>query len=133
MKTVRIWLLLLLALLLPARGTVAATMLCDLDGAGGRTELSESQLMAEPHSMTSERSASHKEPCANQDGDSHGEQGKAGSDSCKMCSATCSFSVIGADIVSVEPSAMAAEMRSSNASSPPDCLSGRHERPPRTI
>ena len=135
-KTVRIWFLLLLAVLLPIRGAVAATMLCAVGGAAVRTELRPSHHPVDhetmDHTIAHDHAAAHDHAGASHHDDS--EHGQAASDKCSTCSAYCSLTpLLGAVPTLVEPLGLAAVKLSDHSAPPPSFLSGGQERPPRAI
>lgn len=133
-KTIRIWFLLLLAVLLPVRGAVAATMLCAVGGAAVQAELSVSDHPVGHETMPHDHMASHDHTGAGHHGDDGG-QGQAASDKCSMmCLAFCSLTPLaGTAPTLAEPLGLAAVKRSDHSAPPPSFLSDGQERPPRTI
>lgn len=116
MKLARIWLLLLLAVLLPLRGAVAAAMPC----AAGSSGMHGAQ--AGHHGM-----ASH---VAGQ-GQAH-DHGAA--DMCNMCSAFCSLTPLPSHAPALpEPEALPAVKFPDLSTPAPSFLSDGQERPPRTL
>ena len=135
-KAVRIWFLLLLAVLLPVRGAVAAAMLCPVGSTGMQNELrvhdhpmgheamdhvDGSCTMLPPHDHAS---AGHSD-----DGHDH-----AASDKCNTCSAYCSLTpLLSSDSTFLEPPDLAAVKFADQSAPPPSFVSDGQERPPRTI
>ena len=136
MKAVRIGFLLLLAVLLPIRAGVAATMLCAVGNAGVQTELRLSQPPmgheTMDHATAHDHAASHDHAGVSHHDD--GEHGQAASDKCNMCSAYCSLTPLAGTVPTlVEPLGLAAVERSDHTAPAPSFVSGGQERPPRTI
>ena len=120
-KPVRVCFLLLLALLLPLRGAVAAAMLCPAGGAGMHGELS----MQHPPMDHEHLSAGHAHD------DSHHA---AGSDKCNLCAAFCSLTPLLSAVPALpEPPGLTAVLSCDHAAPPPDFFSDGQERPPRTF
>lgn len=82
-KTLRIWLLLTLAVLLPVRGVMAAVMLCPNSGVHERVQqhVHEHHHMDGMHASHQESASHHHEP----NGHAH-----TGADKCNLCSTCCS-------------------------------------------
>ncbi|MEF7612342.1 hypothetical protein V4F39_00375 [Aquincola sp. MAHUQ-54] len=143
MKPWRIWLLLLLAVLLPARGAVAAAMLCPVAGSGMQLELAMSGHPAGheamDHAMAHDHSDSHGHASAHAHGteasnDGHAAHEHAGSEACNACSAYCSATpLVSAMPTLAAPLDPAAVKFAELAAPPPSNVSDGQERPPRTI
>lgn len=119
-KSVRICFLLLLAVLLPLRGAVAAAMLCPVGSAGVQSELRVAEHAGhegmDPHET------------AHDGGHEHGTV-----DKCNMCSAFCSLTPLASDAPQLPEPAALAGIRFPGFSTPaPSFLSDGQERPPRT-
>ena len=134
-RTVRIWLLVFLAVLLPVRGAVAAAMLCPIGESGTQTELQVQAISAMhesmDHSMAHEGHAgAHEHASANHhDGHDHGA-----TDKCNMCSAYCSLTpLVSNSPMLPEPLALSAVKFPDLSSPAPSFISDGQERPPRTI
>lgn len=127
-KTARIWLLLLMAVLLPIRGAVAGAMLCPFGGSGMQAELQ----VVEPHA--GHHTMDHHEAGHDPDGGQHEDHDHGAKDKCNMCSAFCSLTPLLSDVPRLpEPGALPA-MKFPDFSTPaPSFLSDGQERPPRTI
>lgn len=124
LKTLRLCFLLLLAVLLPLRGAVAAAMMCPVGGGGMQSEL-RVQGHAVGHDMAGGAMAHQHE------GDSHHQ---AGSDKCNMCSAFCALTpMLSAMPTLLEPLDLTAVEFSDHAAPAPDFFSDGQERPPRTL
>ena len=139
MKTVRIWFLLLLAVLLPARGAVAAAMLCPVGTGGVQQEMVLSGEAARHDAMEHmhghppglEQAAEHGHT-AHDDG--HASHDHTTSDRCNACSAFCSLTPLVTSVPSVFEPLDPAGVKFSRLSAPaPSFLSDGQERPPRTI
>jgi hypothetical protein len=138
-RTVRIWLLLLLAGLLPVRGAVAAAMLCPVSHSGGQVELRlQHDDLSTPttHQAMDDSAAGHDHSSAHHDhGGAHHEHDSSGhADKCNLCSACCSLT----PMVSSSPMLLApqdlANVSFPDLSAPaPIFFSDGQERPPRTI
>ncbi|WP_395699362.1 hypothetical protein [Aquabacterium sp.] len=100
MKTARLWLLVLLALLLPLRGALAAAMLCpvaavDLQPVGlqgpehRHTDHHPAQHAKDAASVSVQAGHSHDHP-HDQHHDQHHDHGSGGAGKCNTCSAFCS-------------------------------------------
>jgi hypothetical protein len=128
-KTARIWLLLVLAVLLPLRGALAAGMLCPVADAHGPV-----QAHAGPHAHHQHAaSTAHDHAPPHMQSDAHDAHHAAGEGKCNSCSAFCSVPAVTSAplaIASVEPArAGFAGPTALPASFIPD---GR-DRPPRSI
>ena len=138
MRTTRILLLLLLAVLLPVRGAVAAAMLCPVAGSGSQAEL---RLQHSAHHSMDEAMAaaahmSHEHVDAQQG--HHGEQHDHGDgglpDKCNSCSAFCSTPPLASTLPTVFTPSETANAAFSTLSAPaPSFFSDGQERPPRSI
>ena len=139
-KTFRLWLIVLLAALLPIRGALAAGMLCPVGGFGVQAEV---QLAKHTHSHDEANAAhdehQHPEVSAQDHGagqdhasaDSHDRAG--GADKCNSCSAFCSVTgLVGADLTFASTQLSFAVFSHLDAP-PPSFVSDGQERPPRTI
>jgi Protein of unknown function (DUF2946). len=141
-RTIRIWLLLLLAVLLPVRGAVAAAMHCPVAASGSQVELhlQHDELPSAHHSMDEAMGAadhlSHDHAGAQQG--HHGEQHNHGDggqpDKCNLCSAFCSMPPIAGTPSTIFTPVEAANTAFPTLSAPaPSFLSDGQERPPRSI
>lgn len=132
-EAARICLLVLLAVLLPVRGAVAAAMLCPVAGTGTPSELRMHDHPAGHEAMdpgVTHAHADHHDPAGHHDDG----QGQGTADKCNLCSACCSLaSLVSALPALAEPIDLAA-LRFPDLSSPaPTFLSDGQERPPRSI
>lgn len=128
MKTVRIWLLVLLALLLPIRGAVAAAMLCPSSTAAGHAEGHLHQ-----HSTDTSEHAHMQQLHAT--GEHHADDGKpAGpSDKCGLCCDLCSVTPLVGSLPGVPvPQALASISFPDLRAAAPSFVSDGQERPPRS-
>lgn len=131
MKSWRIWLLLLLAVLLPVRGAVAAAMPCSVAESGVRTELAGDEAMEHAHAHG--HADAHDHGAMSHDG-GHTGHDHAASDRCNMCSASCALTLLVSDVPTLaEPLDLAAVKFSELSAPSPSFLSDGQERPPRTI
>jgi len=125
MKSVRICLLVLLALLLPVRGAVAAAMLCPIAGSGVQTEMQTSSEHAAHEAMHEHKDA--HEHTADHD---HGKT----ADRCNLCSAFCSLTPLTGSVPTVAtPLDLSTTTFPDFSAPPPSFLSDGQERPPRSI
>jgi hypothetical protein len=131
-KTFRVWLLVLLAVLLPIRGALAAAMLCPVAENGVQVEF---QAVEHTHHHVG---AHHGMDAAHEDGQDgatadHQHAGTNASERCNFCSAFCSVpGLVSAALVLNSPQLDSAEFPPLYA--PPSSfeLDGQ-ERPPRSI
>jgi hypothetical protein len=142
-KTWRIWLLLLLAVLLPVRGAVAAAMLCPVSGSGVQTELvagihpaghdAMDQVLSHDHGAGHDRAGGHGHgPGASDDG--HPGHDHAAFEGCNTCSAYCSLTPLVSNVPTrVEPLDASAVKFFDLSAPPPSFVSDGQERPPRAI
>lgn len=122
MKSVRIWLLLLLVVLLPVRGAVAAAMLCPIAGSGVPPQV---QMHEHEHEHEHEHASSHVHTAEH-------EHAKA-ADRCNVCSAFCSLTPLVGSVPTVAaPIELAAAAFPGFSAPPPSFLSDGQERPPRS-
>ena len=125
-KPVRIWFVLLLVILLPMRGAVAAAMLCPGAGVQAEQRVHDHTLdhAAMDHSMAHDHAAGH----------AGGGNDHAMTDKCNMCSAYCSLTpLVGSLPAVMMPLDFTAVRFPDLASPPPSFISDAQERPPRTI
>jgi len=129
-RIVRIWLLILLAALLPIRGAVAAAMPCPNGSAPLHRQAPSStdhRTMGHVHLM----SVAHHHVHA----DGHDEQGgSAHADKCNLCASCCTGTAMAMSFQAVfAPLGSASETFSAPASPAVSFLSDGQERPPRSI
>jgi hypothetical protein len=126
-KSLRIWLLLLLAVLLPIRGAIAAALPCAGEGPPAHVGVAHATGHAQHHHVGHVSHTGHASPLAHA-GD-HGDDGK-----CNLCASCC----LGATLPTTFSPAIAA-LEQAGASfavlqaSAPTFLSDGQERPPRSI
>lgn len=138
MKPLRLCLLLLLALLLPLRGTLAAAMLCPSAGAGTQHEMHgmdhsdlDAMAAAAPTDSEMHDHAHHEHGSSgtHDDGPSHNTP-----DKCNLCSACCSATpLISSAPALAMPQNLAFATFAAIAAPAPSFLSDGQERPPRSI
>jgi hypothetical protein len=134
MKSVRVWLLLLLALLLPVRGAVAAAMLCPIAGSGMQTEMQVQVSAADhaAHEAMHEHKDAHEHAASPVHSADH-DHGKA-ADRCNLCSAFCSLTPLVGGVPTVPTPLDLSSTAFPDFSAPsPSFLSDGQERPPRSI
>ena len=143
-KTVRLCLLLLLAVLLPARGAVAAAMLCAPAGVGAAGE---PRISSHPpsHAMGHHAMGHHGDGADTHaahpaglhgDGLSSGGDADASSpqDRCTLCAAFCSLTpLVGSAPGLFVPQALPAAPFPALSAPVPSFLSDGQERPPRSL
>ena len=143
-KAVRVWLLLVLIVLLPVRGAVAAAMLCSAGNPGMGSEL---RIDASGHPATDHTTAhahadqhhGHDDADAGShdhagDGGHDHAQGHTGSDQCSLCSACCSITPLASTLPKLVAPLDARAVKFPDVSSPaPTFVSDGQERPPRSI
>lgn len=134
MKAFRVFLLVVLAVLLPVRGAVAAAMLCPVAASGMQSEVN---LHSAAHEAMDHRMAPGD---AQRDqvsaGHAHHDdgQGLAASDECNMCSAYCSITPLASGVPDLPAPLDPPSIKFPDLSSPaPTFLSDGQERPPRSI
>jgi hypothetical protein len=142
-KSWRIWLLLLMAVLLPVRGAVAAAMLCPVAGSGAQIELAvvggSAGHAAVDDAMSHHRAGGHDHasghnhaPEASADG--HPGHDHAAAEGCNTCSAFCSLTPLLSNVPTLaEPVDPTAVRFPRLSAPPPSFVSDGQERPPRTI
>lgn len=132
MKHLRIWLLLLLAVLLPVRGAMAAAMLC-LPQGGAQSDM----VVAEHHGagMASalhdhSQHAHHDAGAAQQQ-----EEGSASvtSDDCNLCASFCSLTPLASAALELRHPQAQAALNPAPSVLAPSFVSDGEKRPPRTI
>lgn len=123
MKAVRLWLLLVIVVLLPIRGAVAAAMLCPMAGPGSQAEAQ--AMLAMPAEMG--HVMGH---------DDHHHEGKDSGtpDKCNLCAASCCLTPLAGSVPTVvAPLGLTAAAFPDFSAPPPWFVSGGPERPPRGI
>ena len=132
MKSVRVCLLVVLALLLPVRGAVAAAMLCPMVGAGTQTSQMYTQhTQHEQHGSHVHEQASPHAHSADHATD-HGDA--KGADRCNLCAAFCSLTpLVGGVPTMAAPLELATTAFPDFSAPSASFLSDGQERPPRSI
>ena len=136
-RAVRLCLLVVLAVLLPLRGAVAAAMLCSPTGTGLQSEL-RIQPVAH-HAIEQEQGAAqdhhggaHHDHAASEH--PAGDQGHPSSDHCNLCSAYCSITPLVSALPTLFHPLEPPAVKFPDVASPaPTFLSDGQERPPRSI
>ncbi|MEO6744243.1 MAG: DUF2946 family protein [Caldimonas sp.] len=130
-KSTRIWLILLLAVLLPVRSAMAAAMLCPPAGVGTQSEVHLEGVLHDDGAaslVASDHAAHHHGSSEDQSNDD-----ASTADKCNVCSAFCSvtplLSSVGASLAVREPSTTSFPDLSTPAVT---FLSDGQERPPRS-
>ena len=129
MRRFRVWTLVLLAVLLPVRGAMAAAMLCAPSVPGVTTQVTPDP--ADPHGSghTHHDHAQHGHGAAG----AH-DHAPASQDKCNLCSATCSLTPLVNHIAGVHAPCDLRTASFPELDAPaPSFVSGGQERPPRTI
>ena len=132
-KLLRIGLLVLLAVLLPVRGAMAATMLCTPPGSGSHHESNVVDPTAHTHHGSEHTQTAHDHDHAQHD---HGEgvHVHATLDKCNVCSTSCSSPPLPSAPAAIDEPAVLTSISFPDLSAPtPTFQSGGQERPPRTI
>jgi hypothetical protein len=125
-KILRLWLLVLLAVLLPVRGAMAGAMLCSPAGVGTQQEL---RTLHEQAADSSLHAVHHHEEAAH-----HDDAADPGHDKCNLCSAFCSLTPLLSDMPGVPPPLEVPAESFPDFSAPaPSFLSDGQERPPRSF
>ena len=135
-KTFRLWLLILLAVVLPIRGAAAAAVLCPPMGSGGPQPLAvvehhpaaAAQRAAGPHDH--QQLQHHHGP-----GGHHDQHGSSGTpDAGKLCAAFCSATPLLSGLPTVAVPLQLSTVTFPALTAPrPSFVSGGQDRPPRTI
>ncbi|HEX6703782.1 MAG TPA: DUF2946 family protein [Albitalea sp.] len=135
MKSLRIWFLLLLAVLLPVRGAMAAAMLCPPAGVGMQGEMRLMDHHAAGHHHQAADGLQHEHDHATHDHSSGGhDDGKSSQDSCNLCTAFCSVTPMVSNPPTVAaPQELSATTFPDLSAPAPSFLSDGQERPPRSI
>jgi hypothetical protein len=139
-KSFRIWLLLLLAVLLPIRGALAAGMLCQVSGFGVQTEAQFARhANAHDNAVSMSHGHQHHELSSQHQGADHDHAGGGShdrsdaADKCNLCSAFCSVTgLVGTGVIVAEPRPVSTVFPHVYAP-PVSFFPDGQERPPRTI
>lgn len=135
MKSLRVWLLVFMAVLLPLRGALAAAMMCPVAATGVQTEVAMAEH-AHDHSHSHSYSASgdhHGAELTPQAADHH-DFASVGdpADKCNLCSAFCSVTgMVSGSATTAEPQSVAAVFPHLYAP-PPSFVPDGLKRPPRS-
>jgi hypothetical protein len=137
-RTIRIWLLVLLAVLLPIRGAVAAAMLCQSQGAGGQSTVAMAGSETDHHAIGAVDHAAHEHADhqhAEHDSDAAGTGGHHdGFGKCNLCCDFCSMTPLLSALPSVPtPPNLSSVAFPALLAPAPSFLSDGQERPPRSI
>jgi hypothetical protein len=132
MRRFRVWMLVLLAVLLPMRGALAAAMLCAPSAPGLLTQTTPTQGASTHHDASDHAHSHHAE---HEHGSGvHDHHATGGQDKCNLCSATCSLTPLVNHVAGVEtPADLETASFPDLAAPAPSFLSNGQERPPRTI
>jgi len=139
-KIVRVWLVVLLVLLLPVRGAVAAGMLCEAEAQHGGSALALQAAAAHGHDH--DHALAHAHGHGHEHAQHHAEAGHeaaghgvaAGGDACSLCAGCCS----AAGMVSTLPTVAVADVARAIhfpclSADAPSFIAAGLERPPRSI
>ena len=136
MKSLRVWLLVLLTVLLPLRGAMAAAMLCPPAGTGVQTEVHiAGQAHDHGHSHADGTHDHHAQLSLESQHSDHHDFASAGdpTDKCNLCTAFCSVTgMVSGQATVAEPQRVATVFPHLYAP-PPSFFPDGQERPPRTI
>lgn len=145
MKALRLFVLLLLAVLLPLRGAVAATMVCAEPGEANQTVMAVGAAHHDMHSghphgsdhdVSSDAQATHGDHAVHPPSvaDSHDDGAWAASDTCHICASGCHAAALATTAPVVAGPVMTAKVVFPTISAPaPAFQSDGQERPPRSI
>ena len=138
-KLLRLWLLVLLAVLLPVRGAMAATMLCAPTGSGQHqtTAPDHGAAHTDHGSAHADHATAHDHAEPGHDAAPHdhgqGSHDHSSDDKCNICSASCSsLSLPSASAGIGEPVALSSVSFPGLSAPAPTFQSDGQERPPRT-
>ena len=138
MRTIRIWLLVLLAVLLPVRGAVAAAMLCPPASVDSQNTVVVATTEMDHHTMgvagpAAHEHADHQHP--EHDSDAPGTSGHHdGFGKCNLCCDFCSMTPLLSTLPSVPTPPDLSSVSFADLVAPaPSFLSDGQERPPRSI
>ena len=131
MKLFRTWLLLLLVVLLPVRGAMAAAMLC-LPQSDAKSE-----MVVVDHHGNGSASNGHDHAHHSHDGSAAQQKhdGSAAVDShdCNLCASFCSLTLLISDLPDWRHLPAQADLNPAPSAPVPSFVSDGEERPPRTI
>jgi len=126
-KTIRIWLLVLLAMLVPLRGALAAAMICPEAHAGVHGQA------ADEGDARHHESVSTRDDGVSPDGDESDHEHPGSMHPCNLCSACCSPAALVSDVIEIRVTQPVAPLFPALVASRPEFVSGGPERPPRSI
>jgi hypothetical protein len=134
-RIVRIWLLLLLAVLLPLRSAVAAAMLCPVAETGSQVELRLHDHSLGHEAMDESAQVDHASMYPDHFANGHHQHDEAGQpDKCNLCSAFCSVTpLVGSQPALFAPLDIAAVSFPDLSAPAATFLCGGQDRPPRSI
>jgi hypothetical protein len=128
-KVLRIWLLVVLAALLPVRAAVAVAVPCALFGVGMPSGATHHDAAGQGHAVAAQELVQHDHGAA-----ALHDHEQACQDKCNLCSASCSATPLVATIAGVPELSDPASVAFPDPSVPaPSFLSDGQERPPRSI
>lgn len=138
MKRLRVWLLLLLAVLLPMRVALAAAMLCPPAGVGAADApvvpgqgVGHHVMLDETTHAGSHDHAAHAHEAGTHEGD---DEVASAHDACNLCSAFCSMAPLMSSAPALPlPQDLACSRLPDVSARAPSFLSDGQERPPRSI
>ncbi|MEJ7930137.1 hypothetical protein WG922_09135 [Ramlibacter sp. AN1015] len=133
MTSFRFWLLLLLAVLLPARGALAVSMPCSGPPAHVQAQ---AQPSGHGHEHVTQESSSHHDATAHEHtgtGDAGGHGHTGASDKCNLCAASCSVTGLVSGSVTVAELQPVSTVFPHLYVPPASFVPEGQERPPRTV
>ena len=143
MKNLRVVILVLLAVLLPIRGAMAAAMLCPGDGSGPSSAVAVEQVhvamfavpaMPAEHGLHDEQATARHHPSDSHASDHDTSASDGHPTACQVCASGCCLTPLA-----FAPPSVQVEVLTTSAVYPaltldiPDFASGGQDRPPRTI
>lgn len=129
MKLLRVWLLLILAVLLPVRAAMAVAMPCGFAGVDMPSEATYHHAGAHGHAGSAHEPGQHDEG-----GGALHDHEQSSSDKCNLCSASCSATPLLGTIAGVpEPLDRVSVAFPQLYAPAPSFFSDGQERPPRSI
>jgi hypothetical protein len=139
-RTIRIWLLVLLAVLLPVRGAVAVAMLCPAASAGGQGSLAAATASAgmDHHVVDAAHQGEHEHADPQHAGHDSGTSGSGhhadGFGKCNLCCDFCSMTPLLSTLPTIPTPQHLSSVSFPDLFAPaPSFLSDGQERPPRSI
>jgi len=132
LKTLRFWLVLLMAVLLPLRGAVGAALLCPMDSSAEPALVMQVHDMCDAHEHAPSPH-SHGDRHDHADGD-HDHADHADHDKCNLCVALCAVTPMVSDPPALPvPPLLGALPCPACTDSPPSFVPDGEKRPPRSI